>query len=226
MHIDAAKRCFLCGAPGPDTTEHVVPRCIYGSALPSDVVTLPAHRACNAKTMKAEENFRNFIAAGIGPENPGHRLWETAWRSFQRPEARGLKLAYFSGILSRDVMQPDGSTSREPVAVTIKDSQVDWVLAKIVKGLFTRETKQILPNRELRWKFGHLRPHGDHGVRLPYEFELHNVLRVRWGQAEEDPLVTLWVLAFYEEHLFHVSTSPSRRVLHNRASKMKPMAWP
>ncbi len=96
----------------------------------------------------------------------------------------------------------------------------------MVKGLFARETNRILPNRDVRWKFGYLRPDGEKDVWLPRELNLHDVVKVRWGQAEEDPFVSVWVISIYSEHSFTVSTSPAARLLHNRKSGMKPMIWP
>lgn len=222
--VPARGRCFLCGLEGPDTTEHVVPRCIYGTAeLPSDIVALPAHRRCNVYTSKDEEAFRNWIAASIPPDNPGHRLWTKTWRSLQRPEAKGLKVAYYKSILARFEDAEASDRSAVPVAVTLADGRIDRVLAKIVKGMFTSGTGQVLPSGGIRWKMGHLKPGGDGGIGLPHEENLHDVVSVKWGQAQDEPSATIWVIGFYDVQFFHITTWPTWR---HHARKGKAIIWP
>lgn len=39
--------CYRCGEPGPDTREHMVSKAFYVQPSPSDMITLPAHLACD-----------------------------------------------------------------------------------------------------------------------------------------------------------------------------------
>jgi len=208
--------CYLCGLAGADTTEHVLPRCLYPEPrrLPSDVLTLPAHLACNRHTHQHEEAFRDFIAAGIAPNSPGHALWERTWRAIHRPEAKGRQQAYYKDILSRYEPDEQGNPVAYPIAVTLKDERVHWVLSKIVKGLFVYVTGGLLLDRNVVWSFGQLRQGGDSAVHLPNSCNLHDVLAVRWGFATDQPLVTIWTFDFYATHCFHVTTAPTE--LHAR----------
>jgi hypothetical protein len=86
--------CYLCEKDGADTTEHVVPRCLYPGKLPDDVITLPAHLACNKFTSTDEEAFRNHVSVAIPPGNPGFPLWQKTWKAIHRPEAAGMQKVF------------------------------------------------------------------------------------------------------------------------------------
>lgn len=45
--LAARPRCHLCGGPGADTLDHVVPLTAGGTNQPSNL--RPAHRACNVR---------------------------------------------------------------------------------------------------------------------------------------------------------------------------------
>jgi len=189
---------------GADTVEHVVPRCLYPGPLPGGMggmITLPAHRACNEATSRDEEAFRNFLASAIAPENPGSALWAKTWRALQRPQAKGMKMAFYRGIIANSEPS-DGEAKWVPERATLKDARVHTVLAKITKGLFQVKTGTFLAAEAIVWMFGmHAAP-----VEVGELFQVHNVLDVRWRQ--EGALTSFWNLAFYNTLWFSVITLP------------------
>jgi len=224
----AVKMCFLCNQKvqeGQGNTEHVIPKCLYPGKLPADVLTLPAHTRCNSFTARDEEVFRNHISVGIPPENPGHALWNTTWRAIHRPQAAGMQRDFYENMLSTLQRGEDGVLRKSPVAARIKHERADWVLAKIVRGLFTIQTEEILPPPKVRWRFGPAE-NGREQVNLPNKFSVHNVLHVSWGRAANEPLATMWLLGFHETAWFWVTTMPTTQYLRNRFGKAKPMIWP
>lgn len=218
------KMCFLCGEGGADTTEHVVPKCLYPGSLPSDVITLPAHAACRA-TAKDEEAFRNHIAAAIPPTSPGYRLWEATWKAIHRPQARGMMTAFYRDMLSLPTVDEAGVLRPSPVVARLRNERADRVLAKIVKGLFAWKTGDILRNDTVLWRFGQAE-RGRELLRLPDVFRVHDVLDVAWGQADDAPDVTMWILGFHGVCWFWVTTMPRDRPLPGVQRPAVPMAWP
>lgn len=196
-----AKQCYLCGKPGADTAEHVVPRCLYPGSKPVDMITLPAHRNCNEATSKDEEAFRNFLASALSPENPGSALWDKTWKALHRPQAKGMQTAFYRSILARSEVV-DGEHKFIPEKATLQDERVHAVLAKIVKGLYQWKTGAYLPAEAIVWMFGmHTGP-----VEVGERFQIHNVLDIRWRQ--ETRLTTFWNFGFHTTLWFSAITLP------------------
>lgn len=217
--------CYLCEKDGADTTEHVVPRCLYPGNLPDDAITLPAHRACNQLTAKDEEVFRNHISVAIPPESPGHRLWEKTWKAIHRPEAAGLQKVFYSGMISLPELGEDGTVRASPIAARLKNERADRVLAKIVKGLYNWKTGESLPGEQTLWRFGQAE-RGRDQVRLPEAFLVYDVLDVSWGRAADEPLASMWILGFHRVAWFWVSTMPKANPLPGVERDAVPMIWP
>lgn len=215
--------CYLCEKEGADTTEHVVPRCLYPGRLPADVITLPAHRACNQLTARDEEAFRNHISVAIPPENPGFPLWEKTWKAVDRPEAAGMQKVFYSEMLSLPVLDDNGAVRASPIVARLKNERGDRVLAKIVKGLFAVKTRELLPNQETLWRFGQA---DRHRIELPDNFRVHDVLDVGWGRAADEPLATMWILGFHGVAWFWISTMPKSRPMPGIERDAVPMIWP
>jgi hypothetical protein len=217
--------CYLCEKEGADTTEHVVPRCFYPGKLPNDVITLPAHDACNKFTSKDEEAFRNHIAVAIPPDSPGHELWNKTWKAIHRPEGAGMQRSFYENMISVPEQGADGVVRARPVAARIKSERAQQVLAKIIKGLFVWKTKEHFFSEQTLWRFGQAE-NGRDQVQLPNAFSVHDVLDVRWGRANEESLTSVWILGFHTVAWFWVRTmsasQPSTEVQRDGVL----MTWP
>jgi hypothetical protein len=187
---------------------------------------LPAHRRCNNFSAREEEAFRNHISTAIPPDEGGRTpLWEKTWRAIHRPEAKGMQTVFYRDMLALPVIDEYGVVRAEPFVARLKYERADRVLAKIVKGLFTWKTGDILPNEGVRWRFGQAEK-GREGVSMPHAFEVHDVLEVRWGRAADEPLVTLWTLGFHRTAWFWVMTVPAHRDVGGLERDAKVMVWP
>lgn len=212
LRIRRAKICYLCGLRGADSTEHVLSRCLYPDPkkLPCDVLTLPAHRTCNQSTAKDEEAFRDLISPSLALGNAGHALWNQTWRGLHRPQAARYKTAYYRGIVTRTEIDDRGKRVIVHFASLAPD-RVHRVLKKIVSGLFTAMTGELMSHSQLIWEFDGFRSEGEPTIRLPQSTRLHEVLSIRWGRAFDEPMATLWELGFYDTQFVWVSTTPTVR---------------
>ncbi len=70
-------QCYICGGSGPDTRDHVIPDCFFVEPRPKNLLTFPAHSACNARLSLSDEYARNILA-GLGSEKStvAQKLWE------------------------------------------------------------------------------------------------------------------------------------------------------
>jgi hypothetical protein len=78
--------CYLCGLPGADTREHVIPYCFFTNPRPADLLTLPAHEKCNLKYSISDEYSRNILAwLGMDSSKTAQALWDgQISRAFKR----------------------------------------------------------------------------------------------------------------------------------------------
>jgi hypothetical protein len=53
---------YICGGRDPDTRDHVIPDCFFAEPRPKNLLTLPAHSACNARFSISDEYARNILA--------------------------------------------------------------------------------------------------------------------------------------------------------------------
>src|SRR5438552_2063759 len=51
--------CYVCGQPGADTKDHVIPKSFFGGKLPANTVTLRAHARCHDHD--GEDYLRFFL---------------------------------------------------------------------------------------------------------------------------------------------------------------------
>jgi hypothetical protein len=163
--------------------------------------------SCNKFTERDEEDFRDFLAAAIPPTHPMHGVWaHGTWKSINRPVAKRRKLRYYRGILSRNGLE-QGRVVRHPLATTLRRATANRVLGKIVKGLFTYWTGDLLGSEVVWWTFDEL--WRDKAIPLREAIKIHDVLDVGWERDDDRPWDTTWVLRFYGVKAFVVATSAS-----------------
>jgi hypothetical protein len=70
-------QCYICGGSGPDTCDHVILDCFFVEPRPKNLLTFPAHSACNARLSLSDEYARNILA-GLGSEKStvAQKLWQ------------------------------------------------------------------------------------------------------------------------------------------------------
>jgi hypothetical protein len=68
--------CYICGETGPDTDDHVIPDCFFTDPRPDNLLTFPAHLACNRRLSRSDEYARDILAS-LGSEQSvvAKELW-------------------------------------------------------------------------------------------------------------------------------------------------------
>ena len=80
----AMKDCYICGRPGADSRDHVIPESFFPSPRPNNLITLPAHYSCHNRL---NEEYVRAILAGLADSTPAMRLNEgPAGRAVRRNE--------------------------------------------------------------------------------------------------------------------------------------------
>ena len=115
--------CYICGGKGPDSRDHVIPDCFFGSPQPANLLTLPAHYTCHNRL---DDEYARDILSGLGSEGSGvaQELWNTkAKRSFERsaPLRESVKASLVRKI---DLISPAGLVFDQAPAIRIDRSRL------------------------------------------------------------------------------------------------------
>jgi hypothetical protein len=158
--------------------------------LPADVITLPAHLACNKSTSRDEE----WVTIGWATCRPfpddGDARYDKSKRALLRDHAEGLRKKYLTSLKP----QPSGGA-----ILDLGVGRVEYVLAKIVKGLLMRQ-EGILLSQDHTWSIKKV----DLAVmveqeQLTHMLEIHDVAVFRWEVRRS---TAFWTLALYNMHIF------------------------
>lgn len=147
--------CFICAEPiahADRTRDHVPPRNLF---LPEDrenLITLPAHRACNESFGKDDEYFQLQVSARAYPHPKVRKLWGDlipgsgpVMRGFHRPQAKGFKKSVLESLKPVDVFT-DGGVYVGSGDVMLQDSQrLLRVVNRIARGIYAHRTGKVLP---------------------------------------------------------------------------------
>jgi hypothetical protein len=128
--------CYNCGIREATTLDHVISKTLIPEPRPNNLVTVPACKECNGGFSKDEEYVRDRLSAAIGGEDFGAPVtWDKAWRSMQRPKAKGKKFGLFKEIfkLPAPVVTKDGPSD---MGVLMNKQRVNRVVEKMVRGFY------------------------------------------------------------------------------------------
>ena len=71
-----SRLCYLCGKAGADSRDHVPPRGIFPKLPRGNLITVPAHEACNKAFSEDDEAFRNAIISASWRSEAGRQAWD------------------------------------------------------------------------------------------------------------------------------------------------------
>lgn len=181
--------CFLCGKPGADTREHIVSRAFYVPPLPGDMLTAPSHLECNRSTSRDEEWLTHTWALTRPAQGTNQARWQRSVRALQREESTKMREAFLASF---------GDQQAGWVPVHVDLLRIQYVLAKIVKGLLFHADGQIL-SEGYTWTIRSIDL--ELMVKQPYtrQIEVHDVAVFRWETLGS---TVFWVLGLYNMHIY------------------------
>lgn len=139
--------CYLCGLPGADTREHVIPYCFFTSPRPADLLTLPAHQKCNQKYSTSDEYSRNILAwLGMDRSKTAQALWDgQIGRAFKRnpPLRDRIRSSLVSNV---DKFSIGGIYLGSAPGLRLDTKRFYPTIEKIVRGLHRHYAKRVMPS--------------------------------------------------------------------------------
>ncbi len=146
-------------------------------------------------------------------------MWDKAWKSMQRAEAKGRKIGLFNDVLQLDVSFPtkEGPSDK---GIKINKRRVNRVIEKMIRGFYYHHFRKRLDGVTFQID---LRSSINPGTnRKAIEGLLIKVLNsptwmqkfgpetwVACGLAVEDTRAGIWVIRFFGGHIVFVLTAPS-----------------
>ncbi len=140
--------CYLCGRNIEDKIgrDHVPPKQFYSRGIRKkhnpNLFTLPVHISCNKSYQEDENYFVHSIAPLAIESYSGNALWNDITQQYKRPQ--GVRISRM--ILREFEQRPSGLYLPNRKVVKRFDAERIWrVVLKIIRGLFFKEHKKILP---------------------------------------------------------------------------------
>jgi hypothetical protein len=87
--------CAFCRKPA-STRDHVPPKGLFGQPLPSNLITVPACRDCNAGAGQDDEVMQEMAVMWGAERSPdGVQAGAKVLRGIERPAARGRRADFY-----------------------------------------------------------------------------------------------------------------------------------
>lgn len=204
--------CIYCGQMKTLTMDHVPPASLFAPPRPSNLITVPACRACNEAASKDIEYFRLVLSVRIDiHEDPAAAaLWPTALRGLARPSQRGLLTSLASGMRTVEVVTAAGLILGQATTYNVDFIRLNRVAAQIVRGLHWHHfQKRIDPEWQVAaWCFDsipaeELKPGGRvrpiiEAIAQSKGYSCGNgVFSYGFLSPQDEPRCTVWVLSFF-----------------------------
>jgi hypothetical protein len=206
--------CAYCGAPSPETRDHIPPRGIFPSPRPSDLVTVPSCRPCNQGASARDERFLAYLSLQVGIDTPvTTRLWDQVLPGIRRN--RRLHRRLREEVEPVWLATPSGIVHGRGYRALWDSDAHDSTIERMVRGLYFHHYGEVLgPRVEIKTHW--FRELNDGMVEATTECEQRSVgegqFVYRFGRASDAPLHSLWLFQFHMCHWAGGYTSPANTV--------------
>lgn len=206
----ASKTCVYCGAAPGVTADHVPPKAFFPKPRPSNLTTVPSCWACNQIASRDEEYFlAALMFSDAGVTNPGRKLWtEKLHRMYAKN--LGLRRQVARSLRQIELTTPAGIYLGQRMALYYDEKRLEAVASKVIRGLFFLEQGIAAPaDWNLRCLFLRKRAHfeavaGHNHMLKPGAHHWPSVFQYRVGFVPGQPEESMWLLQFWETHIFWV----------------------
>ena len=213
----SSRLCYLCGKPGADSRDHVPPRGIFPRLPPGNLITVPAHKACNRAFSEDDETLRNDIIAASSRSKAGRRAWsEQVVPSFKKnPRARQDLLDRCITLWAKD---PQTGAFVRINGIRAEVSRYEREIARMTRGLFYHRFKIPLPQDWPIQVYKMLPPEksvrdlkallAEYGLKPRWRHVEPGVFSYYYGVLDEDNRKGIAVMIFFDTEVFW--TMPGR----------------
>ena len=203
--------CAICGKKPATTRDHIPPKGIFSTPRPGDLITVPACFPCNNNANVHDEAFRTYLSLHVGTDtDETTKLWKQhASRSVQRNPR--LKAQIVATMRDTDVYTKGGIYLRSETIATWDSDAHDAIIERTIRGLYYHHFNDILANK-VRIRVHWLKRIPKEIYEMSLEWPGNNIgdtaFIYKYGRAEDNELLSVWVMQFYEKHFASGYTEP------------------
>lgn len=206
----STRLCYLCGEAGADTRDHVPPRGMFPKEPKGNLITVPAHRACNGAFSQDDARFRIYIVAMGSFTSAGLEAWSSQVLP-SLPKNKKLLSELRDGL---SLVRIDISSGEEELvlpAIQVDGALMRRQVLRITRGLFYKRFRTPFPKDwPIKLQRGPaqsivevVRAVGDkHGVRLGWRHVEPRVFSYCHGVLNEDERVGVVCMVFFDTEGF------------------------
>ena len=205
--------CVYCSAAAGVTGDHVPPKSFFPKPRPNNLVTVPACLKCNHSAGKDEEYFlATLMFSEAGVTAVGKKLWNERLRRMYEKNI-GLRSRIAGSLRHRQLSTPAGIYLGRGMTVEYDPRRLEAIAMKIVRGLYFIERGTPLDaSSEVMCLFLRERPHfkavEDHNHMLKVgTLQWNGIFQYRCGFVPGDSVGSMWLLWFWQTHIFWAITS-------------------
>jgi len=196
-----SRKCAYCGDVGSMTEDHIPPQCIFPKPRTTSLIKVDCCEPCRKGWSKDDEEFRRFVWSAEGAEkHPSFdKAVDSIISSITRPESKYYKNKVMNSLEDVEAYSESGIFLGVKPATKLEWHRIERVLERIVKGLFFRKNKQLIPsNHELIIKIPNLEL-GNELCQFPFE-EIENIcdgiFRYWLYEQNDESFTSLWLMSF------------------------------
>ena len=203
--------CGYCGVNPAASTDHVIPRGIWGKSIPAQLQlpTIPACVPCNQGYSADEEYFRLFISTGVAFEHPVVRndTWPGSIRRMLRRTPR-LRSRLWQTSKPATLELPSGEIL-DTFGIDFDRPRINRVAEKIARGIYFYDRGvPLAEDAKLATYMGVPDELADLLAQCTEVNMSEGVVRIRRMYDEEDPQLLLCSVQFYDGYTFTVVSRP------------------
>jgi len=215
----SSRLCYLCGKAGADSRDHVPPRGIFPKLPRGNLITVPAHKACNEAFSEDDEALRNVIIAASSRSEAGRQAWdEEVLPSFAKnPRARQFLLDRLVPVWVKD---PQTGAFVRMTGIAVETSLYKRQMTRITRGLFYNRFRMPLP-QDWPIKFHKMPPPEQsmrdleallarHGLKLRWQHVEPGIFSYYYGVVDEDNRIGIAVMVFFDTEVFWTKPGSGR----------------
>jgi hypothetical protein len=213
--VKFTKLCYLCGRPSPDTDEHIPPRGIFPKKPSGNLITVPAHNACNNKFSQDDELFRNLVIMASWRTKEGQIAWrqQVVPSLAKNPGARKELLKRLIPICLKDVTT---GTLLQHEGIKIDLGLCRRQVERWTKGLFYRRFRRPIP-ANIKIQVDKLQPPeisvptlnesmAGEGLRPNWVHVEPNIFSYLYEVTDENNLISFAIFVLFNTEVYMAST--------------------
>ena len=139
MNDMMTRRCYLCGNNNSDSVDHIPPKNIFLKKNRVDLITVPAHVACNKRHELDDEYFRySLLIPAYWESKDARELWnEKIKNKIHRHQSAGFRHYLLQNIKSIDLNTEGGIYLGKADASFLDASRMMIVIEQIAEDYST-----------------------------------------------------------------------------------------